>query len=68
MGNQLTFSGSGELDNGLTVALSFVLDQGDNDYCNVLTGPFDSHSVTISSDAFGTLILHGEGGDSAQMQ
>ena len=27
MGNQLTFSGSGELDNGLTVSLSFV--QGD---------------------------------------
>jgi outer membrane protein OmpU len=24
MGNQLTFSGSGELDNGLTVTLSFV--------------------------------------------
>ena len=31
MGNQLTFKGSGELDNGLTVALSFVLDQGDNE-------------------------------------
>ena len=30
MGNQLTFSGSGELDNGLTVSLSFVLDQGDD--------------------------------------
>ena len=27
MGNQLTFSGSGELDNGLNVSLSFVLDQ-----------------------------------------
>ena len=30
MGNQLTFSGSGELDNGLNVSLSFVLDQGDD--------------------------------------
>ena len=30
MGNQLTFSGSGELDNGMTVSLSFVLDQGDD--------------------------------------
>ena len=29
MGNQLTFTGSGELDNGLTVSLSFILDQGD---------------------------------------
>ena len=27
MGNQLTFSGSGELDNGMTVSLSFILDQ-----------------------------------------
>ena len=25
MGNQLTFTGSGELDNGLNVSLSFVL-------------------------------------------
>ena len=30
MGNQLTFSGSGELDNGMTVSLSFILDQGDD--------------------------------------
>ena len=67
MGNQLTFSGSGELDNGLTVALSFVLDQGDN-AATVATGPFDSHSVTVSSDALGTLVSSGEGGDSAQMQ
>ena len=28
--------------------------------------PFDSHSVTISSDALGTLTFHGEGGSSAQ--
>ena len=35
MGNQLTFSGSGELDNGLNVSLSFVLDQGDDkDNCS----------------------------------
>ena len=50
MGNQLTFSGSGELDNGLNVSISFVLDQGDTwCWCNIKryrTGaPFDSHSV-----------------------
>ena len=28
--------------------------------------PFDSHSVTISSDALGTLVFSGEGGSSAQ--
>ena len=64
MGNQLTFSGSGELDNGMTVGISFVLDQGDD--ATAAAGPFDSHSVTISSDAMGTLKFHGEGGDSAQ--
>ena len=64
MGNQLTFSGSGELDNGMTVALSFVIDQGDN--AGTANSPFDNHSVSISSDALGTLKFHGEGGDSAQ--
>ena len=63
MGNQLTFTGSGELDNGLNVSLSFVLDQGDD--TAVTSGPFDSHSVTVSSDAMGSLTLAGEGGSSA---
>jgi len=63
MGNQLTFSGSGELDNGLNVSLSFVLDQGDDE--TDVTGansPFDSHSVKVSSDMMGSLTLNGEGG------
>tara|TARA_B100000963_G_scaffold172956_1_gene150423 strand:+ start:325 stop:1275 length:951 start_codon:yes stop_codon:yes gene_type:complete len=63
MGNQLTFSGSGELDNGLNVALSFVIDQGDD--TAIGSGPFDSHSVTISSDGLGSLKFSGEGGSSA---
>ena len=68
MGNQLTFSGSGELDNGLTVSLSFVLDQGDDNGTNGTSAdsnggvPFDGHSVKISSDAMGTLTFNGEGG------
>jgi outer membrane protein OmpU len=69
MGNQLTFAGSGELDNGMTVSISFVLDQGDNETDTTTgagTAPFDSHSVSISSDAMGTLVMHGEGGSSAQ--
>ena len=64
MGNQLTFTGSGELDNGMTVGISFVLDQGDD--TAIASSPFDSHSVSVSSDALGTLVFHGEGGDSAQ--
>ena len=54
MGNQLTFSGSGELDNGMNVSLSFVIDQGD-DEMGEDTSPFDDHSVTISSDSLGSL-------------
>ena len=65
MGNQLTFSGSGELDNGMNVSLSFVLDQGDDGTLSLTNSPFDSHSVTVSSDAMGTLKFSGEGGASA---
>jgi len=61
MGNQLTFSGGGELDNGLTVALSFVLDHADN----VASG-FDSHSITVSSDTLGSITVAGDGTGNAQ--
>ena len=69
MGNQLTFTGSGELDNGMNVSLSMVIDQ--NDDSTLSTGaqldnsPFDSHSVTVSSDTLGSLVFSGEGGSSA---
>ena len=73
MGNQLTFTGSGEMDNGMNVALSFILDQGDNtvdataDTTAAGTGgPFDTHSITISSDAMGSIVFAGEGASSAQ--
>ena len=72
MGNQVTMSGSGELDNGMTVSLSFVLDQGDDgntvgaSSTNKIggTAAFDSHSVRVSSDTLGPLKLSGEGGAS----
>jgi outer membrane protein OmpU len=60
MGNQLTFSGSGELDNGLTVSLSFVQDEG--------TATFDNHSVSVASDSLGTIKLVGQGGSTASNQ
>jgi outer membrane protein OmpU len=70
MGNQLTFSGSGELDNGLNVSLSFVIDESDNDTTSTSGAAngsiFDGHSVSVSSDALGTLAFHGEGGSTAQ--
>jgi len=63
MGDQLTFTGGGELDNGLNVALSFVIDHGDGDE-NV--NAFDGHSITISSDTLGSIVVAGEGTGNAQ--
>ena len=69
MGNQLTFTGSGELDNGMNVSISFILDQGDDASAATTAvmsdAPFDSHSVTVSSDELGTLKFSAEGGSSA---
>jgi outer membrane protein OmpU len=71
MGNQLTFTGGGELDNGLNVSLSFVIDQNDDSTASYAAKsansgtPFDSHSLTISSDGLGSLKFSGEGGSSA---
>ena len=60
MGNQITASGSGELDNGMTVSMSFQMDNAKGQ-----SGPFEDHSITVSSDAMGSLTLHGYGGGSA---
>ena len=62
MGNSITFTGSGTLDNGLDVSISFELDNG----AEAGTGPFDSHSVKVGNDDFGTLTFSGHGGSSAQ--
>ena len=78
MGNSVTFTGGGELDNGLNVSVSFELDQGAANNVAQTAGSsseaiaadsgavFDSHSVTVSSDALGSLTFAGHGGDSAQ--
>ena len=63
MGNSITFAGSGELDNGLNVSISFELDSGVD--TGTGTGPFDSHSVTVGNDSVGTLTFSGHGGSSA---
>ena len=68
MGNQITFSGSGELDNGMNVSLSFVIDEFDNAAHESVANNgsvFDAHSVSVSSDALGTIKFSGEGGSSA---
>ena len=64
MGNSVNFAGSGELDNGMTVSMAFELDAKTG---NATTNaPFDNHSVTVASDAMGTLKFSGHGGSSAQ--
>ena len=74
MGNSVTFTGGGELDNGMSVSVSFELDQGEADGVQTQNqetadgAVFDSHSVTVSSDALGSLTFAGHGGDSAQGQ
>ena len=62
MANSVTFTGGGELDNGLSVSVSFELDQG---AANNSTNGFDNHSVTVSSDALGSLTLAGHGGSTS---
>ena len=65
MGNSIYLAGSGELDNGMTVSMSFEFDNGALSTSTV-AGPFDNHYVEVGSDALGTLRFSGHGGSSAQ--
>jgi len=61
MGDSITFAGSGEMDNGMTISVSYELDGDAAD-----TGSeFDSHSMTLDTNGFGTITFAGHGGDSA---
>ena len=57
MADSITLGGSTELDNGMTVSMSFELDGDD--------AGFDDRSVTISSDAIGTFKFSGHGGSTS---
>jgi outer membrane protein OmpU len=62
MDDSVTFSGSTELDNGLTYSFSLEVD-GDAASNTTNTGNVvDSHSISLSSDSFGTLTFAGHGG------
>jgi outer membrane protein OmpU len=61
MADSVTLGGSTELDNGLTVSMAFELD-GDAESG---TSAYDDNSLTISSDALGTLKFSAHGGSSA---
>ena len=61
MADSVTLAGSTELDNGITVSMSFELD-GDEESA---TSAYDDNSLTLSSDALGTLVFAAHGGSSA---
>jgi outer membrane protein OmpU len=63
MANSVVLAGSGELDNGMTVSMSFELDSGVD--TGTGTGPFDSHHVSVATDSMGTITVHGHGGSNA---
>ena len=61
MGDSLTFTGGGEMDNGLSIAVSYEVDNDETDAGDVM----DSYSMTLSSDDMGSLTFSGHGGSSA---
>ena len=61
MGDSITFSGSGEMDNGMTISVSFEIDNDDTGGGNV----YDSHSMTLDTNGMGTITFAGHGGSSA---
>jgi outer membrane protein OmpU len=63
MYDEVTFSGSGEMDNGWTVAVSFQLD--DNANGATAEDNMDNRSLTIGMGDMGTFTFSGHGGDSA---
>ena len=67
MGDSLTFTGGGELDNGMTVAVSYEYDddEADANAASATEGGFDSHSITLSSAEMGSITFAGHGGGGA---
>ena len=61
MGDSITFAGSGEMDNGMTISVSYELDGDAADTGNEL----DSHSMTLDTNGMGTITFAGHGGSSA---
>jgi outer membrane protein OmpU len=60
MSDSVTFSGSGEMDNGWNVTVSYELDDNETS-----TGNMDSRSVKIDTNGMGVITFAGHGGSSA---
>jgi len=61
MGDSITLTGSGEMDNGMTISVSFEIDNDDTGGGDV----YDSHSMTLDTNGMGTITFAGHGGNSA---
>ena len=61
MGDSITLTGSGEMDNGMTISVSFEIDNDDTGGGEV----YDSHSMTLDTNGMGTITFAGHGGSSA---
>ena len=61
MGDSVTFTGSGEMDNGMTISVSYELDGDAADTGSTL----DSHSMTLDTNGMGTITFAGHGGSTA---
>jgi outer membrane protein OmpU len=61
MGDSITMTGSGEMDNGMTISVSFEIDNDDTGGGDV----YDSHSMTLDTNGMGTITFSGHGGSSA---
>jgi len=60
MYDEVNFDGSGEMDNGFTVAVSMQLDSSET-----ATGNMDNRSITIGMGDMGSVTFSGHGGSSA---
>ena len=58
MNDGLTFTWGGEMDNGMTVDMSFLIDSGDGAAGAIM----DNRSLAIGMNETGTLTFHGDGG------
>ena len=58
MSDSITMTGGGDMDNGMSVSVSFEIDNDEADAGEVL----DSHSITLDTNGMGTITFAGHGG------
>ncbi len=61
MADSIKMTGSGDMDNGMSVSVTFEIDNDEADAGEVL----DTHGITLDTNGMGTLMFYGHGGDGA---